>query len=75
MGGVEVGGRVDEIDHVIAHATPLLLTGLVGRDVEALVDLARIGDHDLAVKLEREVEGELRLPDAGRSDDYQDLGQ
>ncbi|OLC01119.1 MAG: hypothetical protein AUI15_06285 [Actinobacteria bacterium 13_2_20CM_2_66_6] len=60
---------------MVAHATPMIGTRLVGGDVEPLIDLARIGHDDLAVKLNREVERELRLPDAGRPDYYWDLDQ
>jgi len=57
---------------VIAHAPALLVARLVGRDVQALVDLSRVGDDDLAVELQRDLEGDARLADAGRSDDYRD---
>jgi hypothetical protein len=42
---------------------------LVGCDVEVAIDLSRVGDDDLAAKLARELEGDPRLADAGRSDD------
>src|SRR5204863_9724564 len=74
LGGIEIGGRVDEVDHVIPHAPSLLVAGLVGRDVEALIDLPRVGDHDLSVEPQRELEGELRFPDPGGSDDDRDSG-
>jgi len=57
---------------VVTDATSLLGTRLVGRDVQALVDLTRIGDHDFAIKPKREVESELRLPDPGRTDNDRD---
>jgi len=54
---------------VIANPLSVLVTGLVGRYVQSLIYLARVGDHDLAVEPQREVESELRFPDAGRTDD------
>jgi len=59
---------------VVADLAPLLGARLVGRDVEALVNLPRVGHHDLAAELTREVEGELRLADAGGPDDDRDRG-
>jgi hypothetical protein len=70
LGGVEARRGVDEIDHVIPHAAALLIARFVGRDVEALVNLARVGDDDLAPELERHLEGQRGLADACRPDDY-----
>jgi hypothetical protein len=49
---------------------PLLLRRrLVGRDVEPPIDLTRIRHHNLAAELERKLERQLGLADAGRADD------
>jgi hypothetical protein len=50
---------------------------LVGGDVEHLVDLPRVGDHDLAVQPLRELERDRCLADPRRPDDDNDrlLGQ
>ena len=72
---VEARRGIDEIDHVIADTPALLWTRLVGRDVEPLVHLARIGDDDLSVEAQRELKRETRLADARRPDDDGDLGQ
>jgi hypothetical protein len=45
---VEIGRRVDEVDHVIPDLLSLLRAGLVGRDIEPLIDLTRICHDDLA---------------------------
>src|SRR5438128_12030419 len=73
--GIERLRRVDEVDHVIAHSPSLFVAGLVGGDVKALVDLARVGDHDLAVETHRQLERDARLSDAGGSDDNRDGSQ
>ena len=70
---VEARGRIDEIDHVIAHAPAMIRRRLVGRDVEPLVDLAGVGDHDLAAQRHRDLEGQPGLADGGGSD-YDDDG-
>ena len=53
------GPRVDEVDHVVAHSPPVLVVGLVGGDVQPFVNLLRVGDDDLACKLDCEVERKL----------------
>ena len=47
----------------------MLVTGLVGGDIEALVHLPRVGDHDLAAELDGKLESKLRLADSCRPDD------
>ena len=69
FGGVERRRGIDEIDHVVAHALPLLRAGLVGGDVQALVHLARVSNHDLAAELQRKLIRNRGLADAGGSDD------
>jgi hypothetical protein len=44
---------------VVPHALPVRRIWLVGRNVEALVNLARIGDDDLPSKVLRKLEGKL----------------
>ena len=64
--------RIDEVDHVVTDYLPLLGRRLVGRDVEHLVDLPRVGDDDLAAQPLRELECDRRLADARRPDDDDD---
>jgi hypothetical protein len=57
---------------VVPDSPPLVRAWLVGRDVQPLVHLARVGDDDLAADFERELESERRLADACRPDYYRD---
>src|SRR5258708_5358394 len=66
---VESLRRLDEADHVISDALSSFRTRLIGRDVQPLVDLLRVGHHDLATELKGQSKGEMRLSDAGRTDD------
>jgi len=58
LGRVERRAGIDEINHVVTDLPPLLVARLVGGDVQPFVDLARVGDHDLATDRHRQVEGE-----------------
>jgi hypothetical protein len=44
---------------VIVDLLSLLRAGLVGRDIEPLIDLTRVSNHDLPAELARQVEREL----------------
>src|ERR1700687_4467178 len=70
LGRVEGRRGIDEVDHVVMHLPALLFARLVGRDVEPLVHLARVGDDDLTPDLQRQVECPRGLADARRPDDH-----
>ena len=70
LGRVERQSGIDEVDHVVANSPALLRARLVGRDIQALVHLARVRDDDLATDFERELESQRGLADAGRPDDH-----
>src|SRR5581483_1189807 len=72
LGRVEAAPRIDEIDHVVAHALAVLDRKSTRLNSSHLVDLPRVRDDDLATKSERQVESRLRLADAGRPDDDHD---
>ena len=75
MRGVEGRSWINEVDHVVADTTALLGRGLVGGDVQTLVHLPRIGDDYLTTQLQRQVEGQPGLADAGWTDDDRDGSQ
>jgi hypothetical protein len=75
VGDAERRVGLDEIETVVDD-TPAFRGGRLGRpDVEAPVDLARIGRDDLRIAAgrpqgERELDGEARLAGGGRAADY-----
>ncbi len=67
IGSVELLLRVDDVDEVMRYACPLFRVRLGAADVEAAVDLDGIEIDDLSTQLLRQLQGEPRLPDAGRA--------
>src|SRR5258708_2028971 len=74
FGRIESCRRVDEIDHVIAHPSPVFGAWFIGRDVESLVHLPRVGDDDLTTGPEGQLERQGRLANACRADDDGNAG-
>ena len=56
-----------DIKQMMDDALPLVGCQLRGSDVHALVELHRVGVHDLTVQAMREIDAELRLARSGRA--------
>ncbi len=60
---------VEEIDQMMRHTTAFLERRLCRPDIHSPIEQARVGVHDLAIHLLREVDREARLADRRRADD------
>ena len=61
-----------DIKQMMDDALPVVERQLCGADVHALVQLHRVGVHDLTVQAMRNVDAELRLARRGRAEDDDD---
>ena len=66
--------HVDHVEQMVGHALPLLGGRFRGADLEPAIHLSRVRDHDLAVQLLGDLDGDLGLADGGRPRDHEILG-